>query len=60
MGRNRDAEPQLVGAYEQLTAHFGPDSPDAVRTAKRLLSFYEEWDQAEPEKGHGAQAVAGE
>ncbi len=57
MGRNADAESQLIGAWEQLTALRGSGQHEAMRTIKRLVDFYDAWERTEPGKGHDAQAA---
>jgi len=57
LGRYADAEAELLEAYRVLKSTLGPQHERAIRTVRLLVTLYESWDGAEPNKAHGDNAA---
>jgi tetratricopeptide (TPR) repeat protein len=55
--RFTEAEPLLLGLHQQLVED-GNESPSKIRaSAERLITLYDSWHAAEPDKGYDAKAA---
>jgi serine/threonine protein kinase/Tfp pilus assembly protein PilF len=56
-GRFAEAEAAMLRAYEILNSALGESHGQTTRVAGYLADLYDQWDRAEPDAGHAAQAA---
>jgi serine/threonine protein kinase/Tfp pilus assembly protein PilF len=57
LGRYAEAEAALLESYGILDAAYGPSHRHTISIAQALVDLYDAWHEAEPERGHDAQAA---